>query len=97
MPRDQWARANARVKYGPAPLETKKRRERKQRKPRRLAVEEIRGRFNSHSHLGFGKYATREIQNVPPDYLRWLLRTCNEPRSERMKALLRYLEEYLNQ
>jgi hypothetical protein len=35
------------------------------------------------------------IKFVPVDYLKWLVRNITTPRSRRMKALIRYLEEYL--
>jgi hypothetical protein len=99
MSRDEWGRANARVKYGPAPpkktWEDRKRRKGKKRAANRMDAHDFYRRFNSHSKLGFGCYGNQEIGTIPVDYLRWVIRTF-KPRSARMRGLVAFLSDYLS-
>jgi uncharacterized protein (DUF3820 family) len=95
MPTDQWAKANARAKYGPVHAQKVKRRKaRKAGQLKRAAMKRGPGQFSHLSVLWFGKHKGKYIFDVPPGYLGWL---CNQPtpKSSNMVRLIEFLRVYL--
>ncbi len=99
MPRDEWARAAARVKYGPAPYkktasEKKRGKKRKPRRRKKKAAKTTSGTWNANSKLWFGKHRDVAIRDVPLSYLRWFV-SQPEPETWRLKRLRTFLVRYL--
>jgi len=99
MPRDDWARENARAKYGPAPAKKigKKKsgaEEREACRKKNTRDDAGPGNWNASSKLWFGKHKGKAIRDIPRDYLEWLVKQP-EPTSWRLKRLRGFLVGYL--
>jgi uncharacterized protein (DUF3820 family) len=77
MPRDEWARANARAKYGQAPpAEPRKKRSHRGKAHDDQAIDRepeiVASRMTPDTVLWFGKYQGKRIADAPRDYLQWV-------------------------
>ena len=105
MPRDEWARANSRAKYGPFGGEKRQRARDEGRRRAQAAIkrEAIKRRskpntfhFSVESKLWFGKHKDKRIGDIPKDYLDWLVRTNEPGKFWRMDGLVAFLRQYLH-
>jgi hypothetical protein len=96
MPHDQWARANARAKYGPVKTDRSKSRRKRSRLHLQHTIE--RSRFQSPGTvLWFGKYKGKSLRYVranDPMYLAWL--SAITPKSKKLSYLVAYLRNSPN-
>ncbi len=109
MPRDDWAKASRKerakhgVKVGLSKHLTgrngRKADRSKARQKSHTKAEILRKRLQSPTtKLWFGKFAGRQIQDIPADYLHWLATTFAEGRQfdQRMQLLVDGIRRYLS-